>query len=1497
MFTRWGDLVYRFRFLVLAAVVAALLALGGFGFGIEKHLSASGWDDPTSQSTQAAQLKDEAYGRDHTGDVILLYTAPDGKTVDDPEFSQKITDSLINLPKQYPDQIDKVNVAYWRATGGAQWTTTGVASPDKKSTFATLAVKGSNDTEMVNNFREIKDVFDIPGVEVQVAGMQAVSGTLNDTMAQDQKRMEVIAIPVVAVLLFFIFGGVVAAALPLIVGGLTVLGANGIVMAITKFTEVNSFVSPVVSMIGLGLAIDYGLFMVSRFREEMAEGYTTASAVRRSVMTAGRTVAMSATMIIAASAGMLLFPQGFLKSVAYGTIATVLLAALTALTVLPALLGILGRRVDMLGLKWFRKTKTAEEIENGFWGKSTQWVMKHPLKVAIPLCILLLLLIIPVKDLKFGGISETYLPPDNPTRVAQEQFDQLFPQYRSNPLQLVMVTDNPSGIYNILKEANEAPGLATKFKTPDSPPGDSNVWATQATLVDADTTTADEAIDYLRTNISVPDDMQFLVTGQPAIQKDSIDALLSRMPLMIALVVLVTTLLMFLTFGSLVLPIKAALMSALGLGSTLGILTWIFVDGHAAGLLNFTPQPIMSPVLVLIIAIIYGLSTDYEVFLLSRMVEARTMGASTTEAVRIGTAQTGRIITAAALILLVVTGAFAFSDLVMMQYIAYGMIAALFIDATVLRMLLVPATMKLLGDDCWWAPKWMKKIQQKIGLGEPILDDERPGTDELVDLVKTTPVTDPVTLQIPVLADGTPAKPARKKKPKRARFIGGVDGEAPTQRLGEIRTEPGRPGDTGNLSGSDAGQEDSGSGSAGATALPSDSTPQSSGARSLLNLGTEQDDSAGDAPDERSASPDSGTTQQNPTTPRQESRGPQPGPFAPQTTPQTNLKLPRAIEPQSGVIGVTPRSEGMPTTPVRTQPSAPTPPDSPRSSTETTPSRPAAPTPIRPPLSGPIPEPPSASVPSVSTPSVSTPSISTPQTARPPLPPRTIRSQDQTRPTEPAKPAAPGEPTQPTAPVGTTPRVLPPQPNVAPHPASRAQLFQSSPGHETASPTKDSAPAQEQAYLGTEQSFPSSERKFTEPEQSSATPELPYRTSEKPYAAREQSRAFERNFTAPEQASPMSEQSYGESEAAEDAYGSPGNAYTASEDTYDSLGNASAQEQPYRPAGDPYGSPESSHTTPGKLYPAPERTYSPTDGAYEASEQSYETTEKPYAAPQQPYSPPGTSFADSHQAYSATSEPYPAPSQDYNAADEPYSRQQNQGTSEPYPAPEQGYGSAAEPDTATEQRYGAAEPSNATEQRYGAAGEPNTAAEQHYGPSGEPNIASEQSSGAFGESRTAFQQDHGSSRETYSAPAQDYGASDESDTTTERGYRSADESSTSPGYGASSEAYSASQQGYSAPGAYTAPEQSYAAPEHQDYGVADQSPSAPEQSANPSEAPDAPADNPPDDSERNTIERWMADLRSSRRRPEHPDPDEGKHSGGAGRTVSVNELLRRQNRD
>ena len=236
-------------------------------------------------------------------------------------------------------------------------------------------------------------------------------------------------------------------------------------------------------------------------------------------------------------------------------------------------------------------------------------------------------------------------------------------------------------------------------------------------------------VDALRA-IPKPHDLTLLVGGTPALEQDSVATISAKLPAMILIAVSMTTILMFLAFGSLVLPIKAALMNALTLCSTLGVLTWIFVDGHFSGLLNFTPTPLTAPVIGLIIAVIFGLSTDYEVFLVSRMVEARARGMTTEEAIRTGTATTGRLISAAALVLVVVGGAFAFSDLVMMQYLAIGLITALLLDATVVRMFLVPAIMKLLGNDCWWAPRWMKRVQERIGLGEITLADERKASDK-----------------------------------------------------------------------------------------------------------------------------------------------------------------------------------------------------------------------------------------------------------------------------------------------------------------------------------------------------------------------------------------------------------------------------------------------------------------------------------------------------------------------------------------------------------------------------------------------------------------------------------------------------------------------------------------------------------------------------------------------------------------------------------------------
>ncbi len=554
--------------------------------------------------------------------------------------------------------------------------------------------------------------------------------------------------PLVAVVLFLVFGGAIAAGLPAIVGGLSIAGALGIMRLVAIFGPVHFFAQPVVSLVGLGIAIDYGLFVVSRFREEIAEGYDTEAAVRRTVMTAGRTIVFSAVLIIASSASLLVLPQGFVHSLTYAIFAAVGLAALLSITFLPACLGILGRHVDALGvrtafrvpflrnwkysrsyLNWLadrlQKTKTREEVEAGFWGKLVNFVMKRPLAFAIPIAVGMILLVIPLGNLSFGGMSEKYLPPTNSVRLAQEHFDKLFPGYRTEQLTVVIESNNDSkvtdqqvadirnrisGITGFTDKTWEERPCPTIAGNPcvagpngTTQPKDDSVRVIQNGLVNKND--AAKKIDELRA-INPPKGLTLLVGGTPALEQDSIHSLFDKAPLMLVLLLSATMLLMFLAFGSVVLPVKAAVMSALTLGSTMGILTWIFVDGHLSTWLNFTPTPLMVVVIALVVAVGFGLATDYEVFLVSRMVEARERGMSTAEAIRIGTATTGRLITAAALILAVVAGSFVFSDLVLMKYLAFGLMAALLLDATVVRMFLVPSVMKLLGDDCWWAPRW-----------------------------------------------------------------------------------------------------------------------------------------------------------------------------------------------------------------------------------------------------------------------------------------------------------------------------------------------------------------------------------------------------------------------------------------------------------------------------------------------------------------------------------------------------------------------------------------------------------------------------------------------------------------------------------------------------------------------------------------------------------------------------------------------------------------------
>lgn len=741
MFTRWGDFAFRFRRIIPAVIIVLIGVLYlGIGTQLDDRMSQEGWDDPTSDSTRAAQIEQETFGRDASGDVIVLVTSDDadGADLTDPGLMENVSSQLNAIAVGNQDAV--AGMTSYFDTGQEQ-----MLSDDGTSAFAAISLHGTED-EVLDNYRVIEDELHqitVDGATVEIGGATAVAGALDSGMGDDIQRAELIGLPVVALLLLVIFGSVVAACMPLVVGILSILGSMGILSVLAGVTQVNTFSQSVVTLLGLGLAIDYGLFMVSRFREELAEGNDTRTAVRNTTASAGKTVVFSALMVAVALSSLLMFPQAFLKSVAYGAISAVGLAALISVAVLPSLFAMLGHRID----KWtiIRRGRTREATVASWWGKVPAFAMKHAKLMTVGIVALLILLTIPLSGVKFGGINETYLPPDNDTRIAQSHFDDNFPEFRTDPVKLVVEGDN-AAVGEVFQKANAIEGLTGTFQV--SQPTQDGVTVLSAGIADRDDN--DRIVNELRDIAhGLNADGTVLVAGTPAMEVESIEALFDKLPWMLVYIIAATFILLSLVFGSVILPAKAVIMNILGTGATLGILTALFVDGVGADLFNFSPGPLMSPVLVLIVAIIYGLSTDYEVFLVSRMVEARAHGASTPQAIRFGTATTGGIITAAALIMIVVAGAFAFSDIVMMKYIAFGMIAALIIDATVIRMLLVPAVMFLLREDCWWAPRWVTALSRKIGHNEQLEGYSPEQATGPTSGPTSEPVREPVTVGAP----------------------------------------------------------------------------------------------------------------------------------------------------------------------------------------------------------------------------------------------------------------------------------------------------------------------------------------------------------------------------------------------------------------------------------------------------------------------------------------------------------------------------------------------------------------------------------------------------------------------------------------------------------------------------------------------------------------------------------------------------------------------------
>lgn len=707
MFSAWGHIAVKYRRII--PIVIALVILSAYvfiGAKLDSRLSSEGWDDPHSSSTKAAQIEAATFGRDNSADALIVVTARPGTTVDDPAQFAAAKSFIDGIVAAHPEQIAQVNTYFDKKQKQ-------LVNDDHTVAFAALGMKGDGQ-QTLKDFRTVFEGQEFPvtvedGMTIELAGATAIADALDKGMADDVSRAEMVALPVVGLLLLLVFGSAMAAGLPLLIGVLSILGSLSVLSLLATWTQVNVFAQSVVTLLGLGLAIDYGLFMVSRFREELKAGASVEEATVTATATAGKTVVFSAAMVAASLSGLLLFPQAFLKSVAYGAISAVGLAAVLSVTLLPSIFAMMGHNIDLGRVRLPGRARRTS-LEASPWSLIPAWAMRHASAVVLVIVGGLLALTLPLIGVRFGGINETYLPPANQARVAQEHFDTAFPSLRTDPIKLVITGADNNAVVQIYGQANEVQGLTSRFSAIHPTTDGTTVLA--AGIADRRDNAA--VVEQLRA-LDVPEGVELYIGGTPALEVESIEALFNTLPMMALYIVAATFILMALAFGSLILPAKAIIMTILGMGTTLGVLTAIFVGGFGSNLLGFSPGPLMSPVLVLIMAIIYGLSTDYEVFLVSRMVEAKERGATTDQAIRYGTAHTGSIITAAAVIMIVVCGAFGFSDIVMMKYIAFGMIVALILDATVIRMLLVPAVMHLLAEDNWWAPNWVKRAAQSVG--------------------------------------------------------------------------------------------------------------------------------------------------------------------------------------------------------------------------------------------------------------------------------------------------------------------------------------------------------------------------------------------------------------------------------------------------------------------------------------------------------------------------------------------------------------------------------------------------------------------------------------------------------------------------------------------------------------------------------------------------------------------------------------------------------------
>jgi uncharacterized membrane protein YdfJ with MMPL/SSD domain len=714
MFEAWGRLIYRRRRLVLAAALLIVAFTAVWGTGVFSRLqSAGGFTAPGSQSDRAAALATRAFGRD-ASDVVVLYSSR-SMTVADPAFRHAVTSALAALPRP-----DVASVASYWSTGSTRFVST-----SGHQTYAVIGLTGSGDAARITDFDAIRSKLAAPGLTEHAGGQIPTEEAINKQVRSDIGRAEAFSMPVLLVLLTVIFGSLAAASLPLAIGGIAILGSFTALRLLTLATGVSTYSINITTILGLGLAIDYGLFIVGRFREELHRQHTAEDAVARTMATAGRTVAVSGITVAAALAGLMIFPEMFLRSMGYGGVATVAVDMLAALTVLPALLAVLGPRVNALAVRRSVRRKAPASEASGGWYRLARGVMRRPVVYAVGVVALLLALGSPFLRITWGGTDARALPAGAAPRVVTEELNRDFPGNVTSPIEPVMafggpVTGSPAREHALrayLGRLDRVPGVAGAQLTGLH----GNVARIDLRYGPQPDSAAARAIVQRVRGLAAPPGAHVLVGGVTAALADELASLGHALPWMALVIVAATLVLLFLAFGSVLLPVKAITMNVLSLSATFGAIAWIFQQGHLSGLLRFTPTGTIDPTMpILMFAVMFGLSMDYEVFLLSRIRERYDVTGDNAAAVAGGLQRTGGIITSAALLLAIVVGAFSASGISFIKLLGVGMIIALIVDATIVRVLLVPATMRLLGRANWWSPRPLRRLYARYGLREEL---------------------------------------------------------------------------------------------------------------------------------------------------------------------------------------------------------------------------------------------------------------------------------------------------------------------------------------------------------------------------------------------------------------------------------------------------------------------------------------------------------------------------------------------------------------------------------------------------------------------------------------------------------------------------------------------------------------------------------------------------------------------------------------------------------